>query len=127
MHELSLARALLDEAERIRRAHGAGRVLALQVDVGEMSGVEPESLRSALELLAESGNSSSSCRLGARPGLELRLVPVEASCAACGTRGRVVRFQFRCPGCGATRLTVLGGAELILRGLTLETTEAECD
>ena len=116
MHELSLARAVLDEADRIRRAHGASRILAVCIDVGELSGVEPELLRSALNLLTESGQATS-------VEIELRAVPLEVRCQACGSECRVVRFHFRCPTCGDARLTMLRGEDLVLRDLTLEMTE----
>jgi hydrogenase nickel incorporation protein HypA/HybF len=116
MHELSLARALLDEANRIRQAHGATRVLTVHVDVGELSGVEPELLRSALNLLTESEQ--------AKPvALEVQRIPLEARCQGCGWEGRVIRFHFRCPLCSDMRLILLRGEDLVLCDVTLETTE----
>jgi hydrogenase nickel incorporation protein HypA/HybF len=118
MHELSLARALLDEADRIRQAHSARRVVAVQVEVGELSGVEPELLRSALNLLTQSGQE-------APVAIEIQSIPLEARCPECGWEGGIVRFNFRCPACTDTRLTVLRGEGLILRNLTLETDMTE--
>jgi hydrogenase nickel incorporation protein HypA/HybF len=119
MHEFSLARALWDQVERVRRQHGAARVLSIRVGVGEMSGVEPELLHSAFRVLLESGHAGGA-------DLELERVPLEARCDGCGAEFPVRRFHFACPECGGPRVTVLRGEHLVLQQLTLESAE-HCD
>jgi len=41
VHELSLAQAVWEQAERVRRQHGGGRVVIPRVGVGDLSGVGP--------------------------------------------------------------------------------------
>jgi hydrogenase nickel incorporation protein HypA/HybF len=120
VHERSLAQALWAQAERLRQEHGAARVLALQVAVGELAGVEPELLRSAFDLLVQSSGA-----VGTR--IELERVPLEARCDDCGVEFPVHRFRFLCPGCGGKGLTILRGEHLILQAVTLASAEEHDD
>jgi hydrogenase nickel incorporation protein HypA/HybF len=113
VHELSLAQAVWEQAERVCRQHGGGRVVTLRVGVGDLSGVEPDLLRSAFDLLVETG------RTGAAR-LELERSPLEARCESWSATFPVERFQFICPECGGPRLTVLQGEHVTLQQVTLE-------
>ena len=53
MHELSIARALVDEVEKIAVAERAQRVVSLTVQVGALSGVDPHALEWAFPVAAE--------------------------------------------------------------------------
>ncbi len=50
MHELSLAISILDIAGDEASRHGGSRVLAMEIEVGKESGVDPVALLFALEL-----------------------------------------------------------------------------
>jgi Zn finger protein HypA/HybF involved in hydrogenase expression len=50
MHEVSIARALLDTVEHAAHDAGLQRVTRLNVELGEHAGVAPEALSFALEL-----------------------------------------------------------------------------
>jgi hydrogenase nickel incorporation protein HypA/HybF len=53
MHELSMAAALVDQAEGIARREGATRVARIELAVGDLSGVDREALEFAFPLAAE--------------------------------------------------------------------------
>jgi hydrogenase nickel incorporation protein HypA/HybF len=53
VHEARICLSLLALAEEHRRRAGAERILALRVEVGEWSGVEPEALAAAFPICAE--------------------------------------------------------------------------
>jgi hydrogenase nickel incorporation protein HypA/HybF len=117
MHEFSLAQALLEEVERVRREHG-GRLVRFRVEVGELAGVEPDLLASAVEMLLADGPDEGAT-------MTLDRVPVEARCGDCGVSFVARRFHFVCPSCGSGRLDVLRGEGLVLRDVTLEGEEGE--
>ena len=52
MHEHSLVRSLLDQVEQLRRENGAVSVDVVTVEIGPLSGVEPDLIHSAFEQLA---------------------------------------------------------------------------
>jgi hydrogenase nickel incorporation protein HypA/HybF len=62
MHELSIAMSILDAAEEEAGKHGGGRVSAIYIRVGALSGVAPDALQNAYELAREA-TPLSDCRL----------------------------------------------------------------
>ena len=113
MHERSLVRALIDQVHQLKIERDAERVVAVEVSVGEFSGVEARLLHSAFdELVADSPIR------GAR--LELRVIPLEASCPSCRYQFAVVNFHFQCPRCHTADLNIVRGEGLVLESVTLE-------
>jgi hydrogenase nickel incorporation protein HypA/HybF len=111
MHELSVATALVAQAERAARAAGAERVVAVRLRLGRLSGLVPDSLQFGFEIAAL-GTSLE----GARLEIE-RVDPVIwcPSCEAAVTLPSTTRF--RCPDCDTPSADVLAGRELELRSL----------
>lgn len=111
MHEYSIVRALLDRVHASARDHGATAVHRLRVRVGELSGVEPELLSSAYELVRGNG-------LCAGAELELVSAPARWSCPGCGRdidRGAALS----CPEC-ALPARLEGGDEILLERIEME-------
>jgi hydrogenase nickel incorporation protein HypA/HybF len=113
MHERSLVRRLLQQAEELMIEHDGARVREVHLSIGEFSGVEPELLETAFHEMVGEGPLGHAV-------LELQRVPLEAECDACGCQFAVERFTFLCPQCGSTEVTVLRGEQLMLESLVLE-------
>ena len=111
MHEVGIVQALLDRVESEVRSRGARSVQCLHVRVGELSGVDPDLLASAYELLRQ----ASVCGQA-----ELAIEPVPArwlcpSCHATLAPGEILR----CPRCAAPgRLSQ--GDEIFLDRIEME-------
>jgi hydrogenase nickel incorporation protein HypA/HybF len=113
MHELSIASAIVAIAER----HAAGRrVAAVEVRVGHLRQVVPDSLAFAFELVAE-GTALEGAEL------VLREVPAAGRCRACATEGPLTAFPLRCEACGGLDVEVIRGEELLVDSLELEEEE----
>lgn len=121
MHELGIAQAILDTAER----HAEGRpVTVVRVRVGGLRQVVPDSLEFYFGLAAE---LSDRCR-GAR--LEIERVGSRLRCGACGNEWdpapppapdeAALIVGFRCPGCGAAEHRVLSGDELMVESIDVD-------
>lgn len=111
MHEWSIVEALLREAERHARAHGARAVHRLHVRVGELAGVEIPLLESAYASFRE----RSCCEHAA---LEVEPVPARWRCPRCELAlapGRSLRCE-RCDGPGR----LVSGDEIVLARIELE-------
>ena len=52
MHEYSIVQALMAQVDEQARAHGAAAVHRVSLRIGELSGIEPDLLRSAFEMVA---------------------------------------------------------------------------
>lgn len=119
MHEMGIAVEVARIAREEALARGAVRVTALRVRVGAWSGVDPESLRFALETLtspevAGPEDLLTSCRVA------LDLVQPLFACPACGLRYEGTGYLDPCPGCGGLGAELTAGEELHLAELELE-------
>lgn len=110
MHELSIAAAIAEIAER----QAAGRrVVGVEVKVGHLRQVVPESLRFAFELLSEG-----TALAGARIAIEQ--VPARGRCRQCGAEGTIEGFPLRCECCGGIEVDVTAGEELVVESIEIE-------
>ncbi len=113
MHELSIAMSIVEVAgeEIARRGWGIGRVRAVHLKLGLLSGVAAEALRFSWDM---------ACAETALDGalLEIEHMPVKAWCAACGCEREIESVQrMACPMCGGPAGDIRGGRELEVTGL----------
>jgi hydrogenase nickel incorporation protein HypA/HybF len=113
MHELSIALSILDlvteEAER-----QGGRVAAVHLKLGPLSGVVKEALLSAYDL-ARAGTPLAGAEL------VIEEVPLVAYCRACAAeRPLPGPLELCCPACGAPTPDLVSGRELEVVALEIE-------
>ena len=114
MHELALSRAIVDAAER----HAEGRrVISVQMRIGALRQVVPESLGFYFEVVSR----GTPCQ-GAR--LDHELVTARLACPTCGEAWNPADPlpRFRCPSCG-TAGDVVQGDEFEVESITIEEEE----
>ena len=112
MHELSIALAILDLAAEEAGRRG-GRVVAVHLRLGPLSGVVKEALVSAYDLAREATPSAAA--------LVVEEVPVVAWCPACAAERRPAFPELCCPACGTPTPDVRAGRELEVVALEIET------
>lgn len=113
MHELSIALSILEMAEE-EAARQGGKVIAIHLRLGPLSGVVEEALQSAYELAR--GPTSL-----ADTELVIEEVPLVTYCTACAAeRAPPSPSELRCPDCGAPTPTVVRGRELEVAALEIE-------
>ncbi|MEU9475913.1 hydrogenase maturation nickel metallochaperone HypA [Streptomyces sp. NPDC048191] len=106
MHELSIATAIVEQAEEIARADGADGVSSVTVRVGELAGVVPDALDFAFEVAREG-----TALAGAR--LVVEQVAAQAYCAPCAEEFAVgMPPFFWCPRCDRPSQELRSGREL---------------
>jgi hydrogenase nickel incorporation protein HypA/HybF len=116
MHELSVATAVLNTAVK----HAGGRqVTVVNLRVGRMRQVVPDSLRFYWEIVAR----DSACEGAA---LELVEIETELECSDCAWRWSPQIPAFRCPGCASANVAVLTGEELEVEYIEVEDKEPAC-
>jgi hydrogenase nickel incorporation protein HypA/HybF len=113
MHELSIALSIVEVAEEAGRNRG-GRIAAVHMKLGRLSGVVKEALHSAFELAREGTEL-------AQAELVIEDVPLVIHCSACGVdQAPESAFELRCPACGALTSDIVSGRELEVHALEIE-------
>ncbi len=121
MHELSLSNGILETVLR----HADGRkVSAVQLTIGTMRQVVPESLTFYFEIV-----SRDTAAEGAE--LEMEIVPARLRCRSCGREWEPEFADFRCAECARAEVEVLSGTEFEVDSIDVEQTteskeDAEC-
>ncbi|MGB5257359.1 MAG: hydrogenase maturation nickel metallochaperone HypA [Woeseiaceae bacterium] len=116
MHELSVCLSLMQQIDSIVRDRNAARVTKITLDVGPLSGVEPELLRNAYPLAA-AGTSAEGAELVMQTG------DVVVHCSQCGSESTVAPNKLLCASCGDFRTRLVSGDELTLLRVELEKEE----
>jgi hydrogenase nickel incorporation protein HypA/HybF len=116
MHELSVATAVLNTA---LRHSGGRRVTAVNLRVGRLRQVVPESLSFYFEIVAR----DTACE-----GAELQLVEIDPRlrCTQCQHGWSPSIPAFRCPRCGSAGVEIEAGEELEVDYIEVEEQEAAC-
>jgi hydrogenase nickel incorporation protein HypA/HybF len=114
MHELSIALSILDLAEEEADNRGLGRVAAIHLRLGPLSGVVEDALQSAYQL-ARAGTDLEAA------DLVIERSSLVAHCPDCAA-DRVLESvqELVCPQCGAPTPDVVRGRELEVTALEIE-------
>jgi hydrogenase nickel incorporation protein HypA/HybF len=116
MHEISLVRSLLSQVQTLVTDNNADSAEKIVVDIGPLSGVEIELVKSAfVQLAGENG----------QPGAELIVheVPLVVRCRDCDLESELSNFVFRCHKCNSGSVQVIRGDEFRLVSVTLNTSD----
>ncbi len=113
MHEMSLCEGVLQVLEEHSRSQGFDRVTAVFLEIGGLSGVEPEAMRFCFDAVTRG-------TLAERAALEIEHVPGQAWCMQCATTVQVNQRFDQCPDCDSYQLQVTGGDEMRIRELEVE-------
>jgi hydrogenase nickel incorporation protein HypA/HybF len=113
MHELSIASSILETVRAEKERHPGARVLKVGVRVGELTGVDPNSLTFCFESLVGGTDL-------APLALEIEPRPRRHRCPRCAHTFQVVDYEVSCPACGAGETQLISGDELELAYLEVE-------
>jgi len=113
VHELSVCQALLRQVNDIAMDSGAGAVEHITIEAGPLSGVEPDLLVRAFEVLRASRRAT------AQASLSIESPAVIIRCTHCRKESPTAPNRLVCPLCGDFRTRVMTGDELRLRRVAL--------
>lgn len=113
MHEMSIAQGILDIVLKTAAEHNAVKVSCIKLLIGQMTQVEPESLKFGFAAL-----STGSIADGAN--VEITIVPLVGECNSCGQQFTVEKFSFLCPLCNSASIALVSGRELAVDYLEVE-------
>ncbi len=105
MHELSLVQEILEIALETARKHGVDHISAVEVEVGQASGVVKEAMEFAWEATRKG-------TLLGTASLVIKSIPLQALCRNCGRNYQPDEMFAPCPVCGEVSPEIIAGKEL---------------
>lgn len=123
MHEISVAKGILDRALEAASAHGADSIDAITLEIGRATHVNPDQIVFCLEAIADSTPAEDST-------IRIEIVEPVAECE-CGWRAEPDELDFvsgfapdvRCPDCGR-RADLVQGQECRLASIEIPDPES---
>jgi len=110
MHEMSLAEGVLQVIEDAARKDHFSKVTSVWLEIGQLSGVEPEAMRFCFDAVTRDSIAAGAC-------LEIIATPGQGWCMACAKTVTMTEAFGECPDCGGFQMQVTGGTELRIKEL----------
>ena len=112
MHEFSLAENILACAQELSREHGNAPITRIEVEIGALQAVVPDSLKFAFEAVVTGTIADGAV-------LDWHEVPARVACRACSHEYAPDDFIWICPECGAPGGHAVQGDELNITRVVL--------
>ncbi|MFG6100089.1 hydrogenase maturation nickel metallochaperone HypA [Leptothoe sp. ISB3NOV94-8A] len=112
MHEIGLIQTALSVALDHAQDQGARQIHRIQLQVGELSGVDPDALAFAFDVV--SGGT-----LAEKAELELIPIPVRCYCSSCQQIFQPSDWVYKCPRCHQLSTDIRQGKTLALTSLEI--------
>ena len=115
MHELSVCQSLLGQIESVAIQHRASQVHRVTLQIGPLSGVEPQLLQQAFPIAVAGSIADGAV-------LEIEQLPIRIACQQCDAETEATANKLICGHCGHWQTRLLSGDELLLASLELDKT-----
>lgn len=113
MHELAVCQGLMNQVEQIAQRESAERITRILLNIGPLSGVEPQ-------LLAEAFPIAAAGTVAEDAELVIDQLPIRVRCLTCGEESDASANRLLCGACGDYRTQLLSGDEMLLVSVELE-------
>lgn len=113
MHELTITLNILNIVEENARNLKAKIVHEIEMDVGELSGVDIDALQFAMQCTSKSELSESA-------SLVINRIPGKARCKICNHEFDISDLYAFCPKCNCVDITIFQGKELKVKSIKID-------
>ena len=113
MHEQSIVESILALAIKNAEKEKANKILRIYLVVGELSGVNEESVDFYFSLLSRD-------TIAAQASLFFMHVAAQLRCRNCNMIFSPKDFDFHCPNCKEEQVEIIGGRELYIDSMEVE-------
>ena len=113
MHEMAIAEGILDIALDYAKKNNGTKIHEIGLLLGEMSGVETESLEFCFASLVKG-------TIAEEAVLKLHRVPLVGRCRKCGQEVPIEHYNFICSKCSEGALDIISGRELQVEYLEVD-------
>ena len=114
MHELAVCQSIVDQVSHIAAEHQSSFVEKIYLQIGPLSGVEPDLLQSAFPIAC--ANTAAE-----RAELIINTLPIRVRCKNCNAESEVSANRLVCGKCGDWQTTLISGNEMLLERVELQT------
>ena len=113
MHEMSIALSIVEAVDAKARQEGAGMISAIDLLIGKLAGIEPESLKFCFAAAAKGTLAEDALLVIEEPeGV--------GECGECGMMFPVTFYYAECPSCRSLRIKIVSGEEFLIQSMTIE-------
>jgi len=113
MHELSIAQNIVEIIETHAKEIHAKKVTEIVLEVGEISGVVPETLGFVWEIAIEK-------TIAENAKLIINKIPAKANCLDCKKKFNIQDVYSLCPFCNKNNIDIFQGKELNVKTIKAE-------
>ena len=113
MHELSIAQNIIEIVEEHAKKLHALAVSEVELDIGLVSGVIPETLEFVMDVAVKD-----TLLEGAK--IKINVIPAKAKCLNCLKDFEIDEIYTMCPHCGSLQFEIVRGKELKVRSIKIE-------
>lgn len=114
MHEFSIVASLFEKIEDLAREHRATKILEIEVEIGERSGVNQELFSRAFEEFKIGS-------IAKEAHLKIKEIKVTLFCQDCKEELEAKEVDYtHCPKCHQERVQIIKGNEMLLTHLEME-------
>ena len=105
MHEMSIVQSLISIVEEEMLKNRATALKSVRVNIGAMSGIVPEALRTCFEVLTSKTDMRGAV-------LKMDIAPLIGYCRKCKENFEVIEYNFSCPECDSADVEIISGREM---------------
>jgi len=124
MHEFSTMQMILETVLSAAKSHKAERVLEINLEIGELTFLNPEQLRFAFSVLSEN-------TIAKNANLHIKRIQPRIRCSRCGYEGGIkydgpeyhvlgVPLPLQCIKCGETNVEITSGRECNIKNVKIK-------
>ena len=113
MHEVGIAASIIEAVRAEVAARPGLRAVAVNLRIGELAGVDPESLRFGFDALIKESDLDPLV-------MNVEYIARRQRCLACNTLFEPDRYTLECPSCGSLQGECTAGDELDIASIVLE-------
>jgi hydrogenase nickel incorporation protein HypA/HybF len=113
MHELTIAMEILEIADDYAKKANSNIAAEIEIEVGELSGVEFDALDFALEI-------SKKNTVIENANINIKKIKGKAKCNICTKEFEIDNLYSICPFCNQNNFTVIDGKQLKVKTITFE-------
>jgi hydrogenase nickel incorporation protein HypA/HybF len=113
MHELSIAENIVEICEQNAIANNATKIHSVTLNVGELSGVVMEALRTAMDSAVKNTIMQQS-------EIIYKVIHGVAKCEECGNEFQTNEIYSNCTNCNSYMTTIIKGKEMTVASMDIE-------